>query len=167
LIRRFTAHLLLAAFASGCCAQGPDIFTIWTAQYSSWSDPISTGCNWGTITWGGTTEVVAGSSILTIYQGDDDDRMRADVIEVWDGNTAMNLATETDMDHSCQTGCPSPRTLYRLDLPPGTYTLVHRRSRGTGKAVHTPGAASEDPWTTFDGEPALTSELVVIEATTP
>lgn len=134
---------------------------------SSWGDPAAATCTWGSVVWGGTTTRETGSSVLVVYQTDDEaEVMTTDGLELFDDTgTPVELPTEFAMEHTCHSGCPSPRRLYRLDIAPATYTLVHRKRNGTNKPVHTPGAVSEDPWSTFQDDAALVSTLVVTAPT--
>jgi hypothetical protein len=160
--------MLVAALGTeACCAEGPPILTIWLSPTRDWSDPESSRCDWETIGWGGSTECPPGWSVLVIYQSSDSEgEIRRTAVELYDGDGRVPLEESTSMDHSCHHGCPSPRTLYLLDVPEGEYTLVHRESTGTGKPVHTPGAG-EDPWTEFEGERALVTTLTIAEPTDP
>lgn len=157
MVGHHTSILLIACLlgSAGCCKQGPDILSIWRSLTTTWVEGV---CGFETINWNGITEVTVNSSILVIYQNDDEDLIQT-AIELYDGDRRIPLHEETSMAHSCSHGCPSPRTLYLLDVPAGEYTLVHRRSTGTGKPVNT--TSSDDPWMTFDGEEALVTNLVV------
>ena len=56
-------------------------------------------------------------------------------------------------------GCAHNERHYALaSLAPGSYTLVHRRKHGTGDPLNCVG---ECPWTTFDGDEALTIALTI------
>lgn len=164
---RGTAAALCLLLGGNCCCEGPPLLSIWVTTTRDWEDPDSGNCDWDPIGWGGTTEAEVGNSIAVIYQDSDDDSVIRTAIELYDGTTRIPLVERTAWSHACDMGCPSPRTLYLLDVPPGTYTLVHRASTGTGKPVHTPGAATPDPWTEFAGERALVTTLVLTAPSAP
>jgi hypothetical protein len=156
-LKKVLLVLALALLPACPCAQGPDLLNIWVSPLDD-----SGVCDWETIAWGGVTEIARGDFILVVYQNDDHPKT---AVELYDGDQRLALA-ETTETSTCQHGCPSPRTWYLIDFDPGEYTLVHRESAGTDKPVHTPGAVSDDPWTTFDGERALVSTLMVTAAGT-
>lgn len=150
--------------AGGCCCEGPPLTEIWVTPTRDWADPESRRCDWRSVEWNGRTTVEAGESIVVIYQDSDDEAYVRTAIEVYAGTTRLPLVEATAWDHACDMGCPSPRMLYRLDLPPGEYTLVHRARTGAGKPVNN---VVEATWTEFEGERALVSTLVVVEAAAP
>jgi hypothetical protein len=165
-ISRGLALLGFLVAGGSCCCEGPPILSIWLTPTSDWSEPDSGQCDWRTILWNGVTTAEVGDSVAVIYQDSDDEAYIRTTIELYQGTTRLPLVEQTAWDHSCDMGCPSPRMLYRLDVPAGEYTLVHRARTGTGKPVHTPGVVG-DPWTEYDGERALVTTLVLTEPGAP
>lgn len=150
-----SVEVLLAVLLSGlagCCAGGSQSLSIWVARPA----PVD-ACNWDTVAWTGQTEVLQGDSILVVPRSSDDPPT---AIELYDGDRRIPLQ-ETTREARCTHGCPSLRTWYRIDVAPGEYVLVHREKTGSGLPVHTPGGGGKDPWTTFDGDRALVTKLVV------
>jgi hypothetical protein len=148
-----------------CCNEGPPLLSIWLTPTHDWAEAGSNKCDWRVISWSGTTVAEVGDSVAVIYQDSDDEDEIRTAIELYQGTTRLPLAEATSWDHACEMGCPSPRTLYRLDVPPGEYTLVHRERTGSGKPVHTPNV--EAPWGDFDGERALVTILVLEQRAAP
>jgi len=153
---RSATLLLLALGASGCCADGAELFEIWTTTQAT---ADSNACDWTDPAWGDVTTVRAGTNVMVLWD-DADSGGRTLAIEVFDSARAPVAVMEsTSLEASCANGCPSARTLYVLPTAPADYTLVHRASHGNGLPVWLPRGG--DPWTTWDGERALVTTLRV------
>ncbi len=154
------ACLALAAL-SGCsfldpCA-GPDYMSFGVARYSYGPQ----GEQYAGITapvWGGTELMSAATDEIEILF-EEEKTLRADVLEVWAGTTRYDFAGEDSFVPTNTEGCDHNERHYPLaQLPAGDYTLVHRPAKGTGDPLNCGG---ECPWTTFDGDAAVTLTLAV------
>jgi len=83
------------------------------------------------------------------------------VLELFDASgTAVAFPFTVVEDQMCAMGCPRTTASYDVSgLPPGDYTLVHRRRFGSGDMlIVVPGGASI-PWSAWEGEQALVATL--------
>jgi len=152
---------LALALCSGCsfldpCA-GPDYVSFGIARYSFGPQ----GQQYSGITaplWGETEMMSAATDEVQIVTSPDR-TLRADVLEVWSGTMRYDFAGEDMFVPTNTESCDHDERHYVLSqLAPGDYTLVHRRAKGTGDPLNCGG---ECPWTTFDGESAVTLTLAV------
>lgn len=155
------AWLALLA-SSGCsfldpCA-GPDYVSFGVARYSLGPN----GEMYAGITsprWSETETMNAASDAIEILF-EEQHTLPADVLEVWAGTTRYDFAGEDSFVPTNTEGCDHNERHYPLmQLAPGDYTLVHRRSKGTGDPLNCGDGGC--PWTTFDGDAAVTLTLAV------
>lgn len=84
-----------------------------------------------------------------------------EMLEVFSGSTPLMIGHRlTDgVGYRDDAACPLTVLYYDLrDLPPGEYTLVHRQSSAPADL---PLLGPTFPWRDFEGEPALTTALVI------
>lgn len=110
--------------------------------------------------WGATEAMNAASDELAIVFSEHD-TLSPDVLELFavDG-TRVALAGEDTFVPTNTESCDHNERHYALTaLPTADYTLVHRRKNGTGDPLNCIDLAC--PWTTFEGEHALTLTLAI------
>lgn len=108
----------------------------------------------------GESETMSSSDELAI-SFTEHDVLPPDVLELYAAaGTRVTLAGEDRFVPTNGEGCAHDERWYALDsLAIGDYTLVHRRANGTGDPLNC--VDPDCPWTTFDGDEALTLTLAI------
>jgi hypothetical protein len=140
--------LTLVALGAGGCCVGPGFLTL--------------HIDGNTPRWDETMDV-SPQPQLTAHYGDDE-QPAGPIFEIYDSAAqpvtlsvqVIPWAENPEQDGSCPH--TEEETTVAAPLPPGDYTLVHRRANGTGRELACTG---DCPSTTFDGEKALVVTLRV------
>jgi hypothetical protein len=109
--------------------------------------------------WGETESMTPMDEISLVFP--QDDVLPPDALELYapDG-TRVTLASEDIFVPTNGEGCAHDERWYSLaSLALGDYTLVHRQRNGTGDPLNC--AEPDCPWTTFDGDQAVTLTLSI------
>lgn len=126
--------------------------------------------------WGGTTvwrdrsmsegirSKVPGGTIEVAFIDEDqetDMKLAGTPIELYRGTKRLPISSKRESPRRSDGGCGYAQiTSFDLSkLEPGSYTLVHRRTSGVNNEVDCGQEACK--WTTFDGEAALVTTLVI------
>ena len=136
----FACPAAACLFVMGCCS-GPSFLSFGIGDAGS-----SLSLNWG------ERGPAQGSLITMDY--DEGRSLAGEPLEFYfDGSPVEVPVTMAFRDNSTLNGCGFSHTrTYDLSrLPPGDYTVVHRRASGTGDPVN----CVECPWEDFEGEEAL------------
>lgn len=147
--------LVLAALAhlsTACCDGDSNYLTFGIGEMSGYT----------TVLWG---ESMEWSRPVVEASFPREQSLAGEPLEVWQDGQRVEVSVVTDdVNNALNNGCGwSTNLLYDLQLlPAGTYTLVHRRDTGSGGRIN---CLDRCPWVEFEGEEALTMELVVVEQT--
>ena len=89
------------------------------------------------------------------------DALSSDVLELYAADQMpVAFVGEDQLVPTTVEGCEHEERDYALTaLPAGDYTLVHRRKNGTGDPLNC--IDLDCPWTTFDGDQAVTLTLAI------
>lgn len=142
----------------GCC----DPFRAESPHYGVHAGPGPLGYDTvGSLEWNGTTRGSIGAPWGYYVIVSVDREPSAEMIELYDSAGRVDLVGTYRRDISNINACQNTGLVYDLSaLPAGTYTLVHRASTAP------PGARALGPsWTTYEGERALVTTLVVTTET--
>lgn len=148
-MHRDHVRALLCLALTGCC-MGPDYLSFALVRERTGSNaPV-----WGSVETIETTDRIE-------INFPTDARLSADVLELYDAQSTRVAFSGTDRHvPTNDEACDHNERHYLLDsLAPGPYQLVHRRKRGTGDPLNC--LDPDCPWTTFDGDEAVTLTLVV------
>lgn len=144
------------ATLSGCCS-GPTSLLI-ELQLPSYLSPKSSVFS-ATL---GLDPITLPPDFTVTMIHDEDRSPDSDAIELYQEDKPIALQRESGTTSRGNGGtCPFGATWFHATgLKPGQYTLVHRKSRGTGDPVRV-ADVSEPGWSTFEGEEALVWSLEV------
>lgn len=109
--------------------------------------------------WGATETMKVTDGVDVIFA--EQDALSPDVLELYaaDG-TRVDFVGDDRFVPTNGEGCAHNERHYVLDtLAAGDYTLVHRRRNGTGDPLNC--VDLDCPWTTFEGDQALTLTLEI------
>lgn len=146
--RAFTGAALIACVASaglfvmGCCT-GPDFLNLLISS----APGSSTSPNWG--------ESGPAQGTLFIVSYEEDSSLAGEPLEFFLDGAPVDVPVIMELrDNKPLNGCgfSNVHTYDMSLLPPGDYTVVHRRANGTGDTVT---CRNECPWEDFEGEEAL------------
>jgi hypothetical protein len=148
-------RLLICLALTGCCA-GPDYLTFSLVRHSGPSLEYtgSTAPRWGQLETMKSTD-----SIEILFPTEAS--LGADVLELYDQASTRVAFIGTDrLVPTDADGCEHNERVYLLDmLAPRQHTLVHRRKNGTGDPLNCD--EPHCPWTSYDGDEAVTLSLVL------
>jgi hypothetical protein len=125
----------------GCCSGGPSALTFGIGESGSSFSP-----NWG------EQGPAQGSFFYVEYE--ESRSLAGEPLEFYLDGVSVDVPVIMALrDNRTVNGCGFSHTqIYDMSrLPPGDYTVVHRRANGTGEQVN----CVECPWEEFEGEEAL------------
>lgn len=152
------AYLLLPLVVQGCdpCA-GPHYLNVDFVRYGALPDGTPTEESQAGL-WGAREDMKTSDEVEIIFQKDA--TLPAGALELYAGDTRVMFASVDQFVPTNTEACAHNERHYALSaLAPGEYTLVHRRKNGTGDPLNC--LDLDCPWTTFDGDQALTLTLGV------
>lgn len=152
------AYLLLPLVVQGCdpCA-GPHYLNIDFVQHGALPDGTPTEESQAGL-WGARVDMKTSDELQIIFRKDAS--LPADVLELYAADTRVMFSGVDQFVPTNTEGCAHNERHYALSaLAPGEYTLVHRRKNGTGDPLNC--LDLDCPWTTFDGDQAVTLTLAV------
>ena len=129
-------------FVLGCCSGGQHYLNVSVGESNFQTSP-----NWG------ETGPAQGTLLVVSYV--EERSLAGDPLEFYFGGASVDVPVSmTIRDNRAENGCGTSHvwTYDMSQLPPGSYTVVHRRSSGTGDPMN---CGDECPWVDFEGEDAL------------
>lgn len=109
--------------------------------------------------WGATETMTSSDEVMVVFA--QHDALSPNVLELYAANgTSLTFVGEDELVPTNTEACAHNERHFTLDmLATGDYMLVHRRKSGTGDP---PNCLDLDcPWTTFDGDQAVTLTLAI------
>jgi len=145
------SFLVCAVLAlGGCCANDP-----YSVEFHLAPETICADSEY--FVWNGVTEVPPGyKPVLADSKGGSERHPHLEFFDATDAPVTVPMRTQREV--MCEGGCPHTETSYDIGtLPPGDYTMVHRRKNASGHRLVTP--TGDVPWGEFMGDVALVTTL--------
>lgn len=152
------AYLLLPLVLPACdpCA-GPRYLSFGVDHFGSLPDGTPTFESQAP-RWSAREDMKTSDEVEIVF--DQDATLSVDVLELYSAGTRVAFTGIDSFAPTNHDDCAHNERHYALSaLAAGEYTLVHRRKNGTGDPLNC--IDLKCPWTTFDGDQALTLTLAL------
>ena len=152
------AYLLLPLAVQGCdpCA-GPHYLNVGVDRHGTLPDGTPTFESQAPA-WSAREDMKTSDELEIIFEKDA--TLPVDALELYAAGTRVPFAGIDSFVPTNHDACAHNERHYALSaLATGEYTLVHRRKNGTGDPLNC--VDLDCPWTTFDGDQALTLTLAL------
>lgn len=150
------AYLLLPLLVPACdpCA-GPHYLSVGVDHYGALPDGTPTFESQAP-RWGAREDMKTSDELEIVFEKDA--MLPGDALELYAAGTRVLFSGVDSSVPTNHDSCAHNERHYALSaLAAGDYTLVHRRKNGTGDPLNC--LDLDCPWTTFDGDQALTLTL--------